>query len=56
MRGAVLFAAGLLAGVAIQAVVAQNTNAGVVMMNHVGINVPNVAEADYVLHPEDGVP
>jgi len=40
-----LFAAGLVAGLAIQAVVAQNTNGGVVMMNHVGISVPNIAEA-----------
>jgi hypothetical protein len=45
MRGAMLFAAGLVAGLAIQVVLAQNTNGGVVMMNHVGINVPNVAEA-----------
>src|ERR1700733_7022475 len=45
MRGAILFAAGLFAGLAIQAVMAQNTGGGVVMMNHVGINVPNIAEA-----------
>jgi catechol 2,3-dioxygenase-like lactoylglutathione lyase family enzyme len=45
MRGAMLFGAGLVAGLAIQAVMAQNTNGGVVMMNHVGINVPNIAEA-----------
>src|ERR1700683_3306683 len=45
MRGAMLFAAGLVAGLAIQAVMAQNTNSGVVMMNHVGISVPNIAEA-----------
>ena len=45
MRGAMLFAAGLFAGLAIQAVMAQNNNGGVVMMNHVGINVSNVAEA-----------
>lgn len=44
MRGAILFAAGLLAGLAL-AVMAQNPDGGVVMMNHVGINVPNVAEA-----------
>jgi catechol 2,3-dioxygenase-like lactoylglutathione lyase family enzyme len=44
MRGAMLFAAGLLSGLAVQAVVAQNAS-GVVMMNHVGINVPNIAEA-----------
>jgi catechol 2,3-dioxygenase-like lactoylglutathione lyase family enzyme len=45
MRGAMLFAAGLVAGLAIQALMAQNTNGGVVMMNHVGISVPNIAEA-----------
>ncbi len=45
MRGVMLFAAGLFAGLAIQAVMAQNSNSGVVMMNHVGINVPNVPEA-----------
>jgi catechol 2,3-dioxygenase-like lactoylglutathione lyase family enzyme len=50
MRGAMLFAAGLFAGLAIQVGLTQNTNAqntngGVVMMNHVGISVPNIAEA-----------
>ena len=45
MRGAMLFAAGLFAGLAIQVGMAQNTNGGVVMMNHVGISVPNIAEA-----------
>src|ERR1700741_5669125 len=45
MRGAMFFAAGLVAGLAIQAVMAQNSNAGVVMMNHVGISVPNIDEA-----------
>lgn len=44
MKGAILFAAGLAAGMAIQAVMAQ-TSGGTVMMNHVGINVPNVEEA-----------
>ena len=44
MRGALLFAAGLFAGLATHSVVAQGDR-GVVMMNHVGINVPNVAEA-----------
>jgi catechol 2,3-dioxygenase-like lactoylglutathione lyase family enzyme len=39
------FVAGLFAGLAIQAVMAQTGNGGVVMMNHVGINVPNIAEA-----------
>ena len=45
MRGAVLFAAGLFAGLAVQVGMAQHANGGVVMMNHVGINVPNIAEA-----------
>ncbi len=45
MRGAVLFAAGLVAGLAIQVVTAQNAGRGVVMMNHVGINVPDIPEA-----------
>ena len=45
MRGAVLFVAGLFTGLAIHVAVAQSSNAGVSMMNHVGINVPNVAEA-----------
>ena len=45
MRGAMLFAAGLFAGLAVHVAVAQNANSGVVMMNHVGINVPNIPEA-----------
>jgi catechol 2,3-dioxygenase-like lactoylglutathione lyase family enzyme len=45
MRGAILFLVGLVLGLAIQALMAQNTNGGVVMMNHVGINVSNVPEA-----------
>jgi catechol 2,3-dioxygenase-like lactoylglutathione lyase family enzyme len=45
MRGAMLFVAGLCAGLAMQVGMAQNNNSGVVMMNHVGISVPNVAEA-----------
>jgi catechol 2,3-dioxygenase-like lactoylglutathione lyase family enzyme len=46
MRGALLFAAGLFAGLAVHVAVAQqNAAAGVVMMNHVGINVPNIDEA-----------
>lgn len=43
MRGLVLFVAGVLVGVAVQTTVAQNQ--GVVGMNHVGINVPNINEA-----------
>ena len=45
MRGAMLFAAGLFAGLAIRVVTAQSSNVGVVMMNHVGISVPNIDEA-----------
>ena len=45
MRGALLFAVGLFTGLAVHVALAQNANSGVVMMNHVGINVPNVAEA-----------
>jgi catechol 2,3-dioxygenase-like lactoylglutathione lyase family enzyme len=45
MRGAMLFAAGLFAGLAVHVGMAQNASGGVVMMNHVGINVPNIAEA-----------
>lgn len=43
MRGVVLFAAGLMVGALVQVPLAQNQN--VVMMNHVGINVPNINEA-----------
>jgi catechol 2,3-dioxygenase-like lactoylglutathione lyase family enzyme len=45
MRGTMLFAAGLIAGLAVSVAMAQNTNRNVVMMNHVGINVPNIPEA-----------
>jgi catechol 2,3-dioxygenase-like lactoylglutathione lyase family enzyme len=45
MRGAMLFAAGLFTGLAVHVAMAQNANRGVVMMNHVGINVPNIEEA-----------
>src|SRR6266404_7744524 len=45
MRGAMLFAAGLFVGLAVHVAMAQNGNGGVVMMNHVGINVPNIPEA-----------
>ena len=45
MRSAMLFLAGLFAGVAVHAGLAQSAGSGVVMMNHVGINVPNIAEA-----------
>jgi catechol 2,3-dioxygenase-like lactoylglutathione lyase family enzyme len=45
MRGVMLFVAGLFAGLSLQVVMAQNGNGGVVMMNHVGISVSNIAEA-----------
>ena len=45
MRGAALFLAGVFTGLAVHAVMAQSPGTGVSMMNHVGINVPNVAEA-----------
>ncbi len=48
MRGAILFAAGFLTALAVQVGMAQNSASGVVMMNHVGISVPNIDEAvDY---------
>ena len=45
MRGVMLFVAGLSIGLGVQVAVAQSGNKGVVMMNHVGINVPDIAEA-----------
>jgi catechol 2,3-dioxygenase-like lactoylglutathione lyase family enzyme len=45
MRSTMLFVAGLMVGLAVQVGVAQSGNKGVVMMNHVGINVPNIPEA-----------
>jgi catechol 2,3-dioxygenase-like lactoylglutathione lyase family enzyme len=45
MRGTVLFVAGILVGLAVQATIAQTQNRGVEMMNHVGINVPNIPDA-----------
>ena len=45
MRRAMLFAAGLVTGLAVHVVLAQNANSGVVMMNHVAINVPSIPEA-----------
>lgn len=45
MRGAMLFAAGVFVGVAVHAGLAQSAGSGVVMMNHVAINVPNIDEA-----------
>jgi catechol 2,3-dioxygenase-like lactoylglutathione lyase family enzyme len=45
MRGAVLFVAGLFTGLVVHMAAAQGDTRGVEMLNHVGINVPNVAEA-----------
>lgn len=47
MRGGMLFAAGLLVGLAVQTGVAQNLtpNRGLVGLNHVGVSVPNLDEA-----------
>jgi catechol 2,3-dioxygenase-like lactoylglutathione lyase family enzyme len=45
MRGALLFVVGLVSGLAVHVALAQTSDAGVEMMNHVGINVPSVAEA-----------
>ena len=45
MRRSMFFAAGLVVGLAVHITMAQNAGSGVVMMNHVCINVPNIAEA-----------
>lgn len=45
MRGAMLFASGLITGLAVHVALAQSATTGVSMMNHVGINVPDVEEA-----------
>jgi catechol 2,3-dioxygenase-like lactoylglutathione lyase family enzyme len=45
MRGAMLFAAGLITGLAVSVGLAQNSGSGVVMMNHVAINVPSIPDA-----------
>ncbi len=44
MRGAVLFASGLMTGLAVSIGVAQNNSSDAVL-NHVGINVPDIPEA-----------
>ena len=44
MRG-VMFVAGLSVGLAVHVAVAQSGNKGIVMMNHLGINVANIPEA-----------
>jgi catechol 2,3-dioxygenase-like lactoylglutathione lyase family enzyme len=47
MRGFMLFVAGLTIGVTVQAVAAQNMtpNRGLIGLNHVGVQVPNLNEA-----------
>jgi catechol 2,3-dioxygenase-like lactoylglutathione lyase family enzyme len=45
MRGLCLFVAGILVGLAVQSVVAQNQNRGLVGLNHVALSVPNLNEA-----------
>jgi lactoylglutathione lyase len=45
MRGAMLFAAGLLVGLAVHVAAAQNAGGRVVMMNHVAVNVPDIPAA-----------
>ena len=45
MRSAMLFAAGILVGLGAHVVSAQNSNSGIVGMNHVGIAVANMDEA-----------
>ena len=45
MRTVLVFVTGIVIGVAAQATRAQNGQSQVQMMNHVGINVPNIPEA-----------
>ena len=45
MRACMLFITGLLVGLGLHTVVAQSPNQGIVGMNHVAINVPNLEEA-----------
>jgi catechol 2,3-dioxygenase-like lactoylglutathione lyase family enzyme len=45
MRTVLVFVVGILVGAAVQATLAQNGQTQVQMMNHVGINVPNIPEA-----------
>ena len=48
MRTPFIFVAGLLVGAAIQTAIGQGQNRGIVRMNHVGINVPDMeAAADF---------
>src|SRR6202049_2893611 len=45
MRACMLFVTGLLVGLGLHTVAAQSENRGLVQVNHVGINVPNLDEA-----------
>jgi 4-hydroxyphenylpyruvate dioxygenase-like putative hemolysin len=45
MRGFLLFIAGIVVGLAVEAAVAQSTNRGIVGLNHVALSVPNLDEA-----------
>jgi catechol 2,3-dioxygenase-like lactoylglutathione lyase family enzyme len=44
MRGCMLFVTGLLVGVGLHTVAAQTPNRGLVGVNHIGMNVPNLEE------------
>ena len=44
MRACMLFVTGVLVGVGLHTVTAQSENRGLVQMNHVGMNVPNLDE------------
>ena len=45
MKGVLLFVSGLLVGLAVQTVLAQTQNRGIVGLNHVALSVPNLDEA-----------
>jgi catechol 2,3-dioxygenase-like lactoylglutathione lyase family enzyme len=45
MRAIALFVAGVVVGLGVQIVVAQNQNRGLVGLNHVALSVPNIDEA-----------
>ena len=45
MRSIMLLLAGLSVGLTIETALAQGGNRGVVMMNHLGVNVPDIPEA-----------
>lgn len=45
MRGCLLLITGIFIGVGLHTVAAQSDNRGIVQMNHVGMNVPNLDEA-----------